>query len=87
MWTWTANGCIAFGYFNRKESEHAFFKYLGMAVCVNSGSFLPREQIAAQYGTSQRHGGGVTTFMALERRPAGRYANHSDPRSPEKQES
>jgi hypothetical protein len=29
-------GCFAFGYFNRRESEHAFFKYLGMAVCVNT---------------------------------------------------
>ncbi len=28
-------GCFAFGYFRRHESKDAFFKYFGMAVCVN----------------------------------------------------
>lgn len=30
-------GCFAFGYFRRREAQHAFYKYLGMAVCVNAG--------------------------------------------------
>ena len=30
-------GCFAFGYFRRREAEHAFYKYLGMAVCLNAG--------------------------------------------------
>ncbi len=29
-------GCFAFGYFNRQKSEHAFFTYLGGAVCVDA---------------------------------------------------
>jgi hypothetical protein len=33
-------GCFAFGYFRRDESEHAFFKYLGMAVCVNLAAVI-----------------------------------------------
>ncbi len=28
-------GCFAFAYFRRNEGEHSFYRYLGMAVCVN----------------------------------------------------
>lgn len=30
-------GCFAFAYFNRHESENAFFKHLGITVCLNVG--------------------------------------------------
>jgi hypothetical protein len=37
MFVYGLIGCFAFGYFRRREAEHAFYKYLGMAVCVTVG--------------------------------------------------